>query len=160
MKTLKVKVYQFDELPENIQEKVIDKNREINVHDDWWKSIYYDAKQVGLKITSFDLDRNRHANGEFINDADFCAEKILENHCNTCETYKTAANYMEERNKLDIDEQEEELAKLDEQFLVDILEDYSIMLQNEYEYLQSDESVKETLIINEYTYLEDGRPFN
>jgi hypothetical protein len=35
MKTIELKLYKFDELSEEVQAKVIEKNRDINVHDDW-----------------------------------------------------------------------------------------------------------------------------
>jgi len=152
-----INLYSFSELSKESQEKAINNLSNINVDYQWWDSIYDDAKTIGLKITSFGLDRNRHCEGEFINDADFCANEILSNHGKECETYKTASNYLDERSKLDIDEQEDELSALDEEFLNNILEDYSIILQNEYEYLQSDESIKETILANEYTFTESGK---
>lgn len=172
MKKVNLKVYQFDELPENIQEKVINKNREINVMEEWWEFTYEDGKEIGLKIKSFDIDRNRHATGNFLLAANEVAQNILNNHGEHCETYKTAKSFIEEWQPVFNDymdensenyesrELENELQEIEDNFLESLLEDYSIMLQNEYESLQSDENVKETLIINEYTYLEDGTEFN
>jgi hypothetical protein len=54
---------------------------------DWWQTTYEDAENMGLKITSFDLDRNRHAKGCFITNAMECAESILRDHGETCDTY-------------------------------------------------------------------------
>lgn len=49
-------IYTFDELPEEIQEKAIDKLRDINVDHEWWEYIYDDAKEIGklmgIKITN------------------------------------------------------------------------------------------------------------
>lgn len=172
MKTLNVKVYLFNELPEKSKEKVLNKNREINLEHNWWGCTYGDAKEIGLKITSFDLDRNRHAEGEFLLAANEVAQNILNNHGEHCETYKTAQSFMEEwqpvfteymnedSEKYESRETEEELQEIEDNFLQSLLEDYSILLQNEYEYLMTDEAVQETLIINEYTYLEDGTEFN
>lgn len=159
MKQVTINVYQFNELNEDAKQKAIQELSDINVDYQWWESTYEDAKNVGLKIASFDLERNRHAKGEFINDADYCANEIVSNHGKDCETYKTAANYLDERSKLDIDEQEDELSDLDDEFLNNILEDYSIMLQNECEYLQSDEAIIETIEANEYEFNEDGTRF-
>lgn len=149
-------IYEFSELSEDAKERAINNHSCINVDYDWWEFVYEDAKNVGLKITSFGLDRNREANGEWIQDADFCANEILSNHGHECETYKTASRYIEDRNKLDIEEQEDELYDLDKQFLYDILEDFSIMLQKESEWLMSDEAIIETIEANQYEFDEDG----
>lgn len=160
MKQVTINVYQFNELNEYAKQKAIENFRYFNVENiDWWSNTYEDAKNIGLKITSFDLERNRHAKGEFINDADFCANEILANHGKESETYKTAANYLDERNKLNIDAQEDVLNDLDDDFLSSILEDYSIILQNECEYLQSDEVIIDTIEANEYEFNEDGTRF-
>lgn len=42
MKTIELKLYKFDELSEEVQAKVIKKNRDINVHDDWHEFIIED----------------------------------------------------------------------------------------------------------------------
>jgi len=119
MKTIEVKIYSFDELSEEAQKKAINSHSDINVNSDWWESVYYDAKQTGLKITSFDLERNRHAKGNFILSACEVAQNILSNHGENCETFKTAAC----------------------------------------DYLQSEEAIKESLIINEFDFLESGKRY-
>ena len=159
MRTIRTKVYKFDELTQTAKDTVIQKLSDINVDYDWWESTYEDAKNAGLQINSFDIDRGSYCKGEFIQDADYCAEKILQEHGNTCETYKTAANYMEERSKLNIDEQEDELSDLDSEFLKSICEDYRIMLSNEYDYLTSEKAIIETIQANEYEFTADGRRF-
>ena len=60
-------VFKFEELTEEQKEKTLSKLREINVDHDWWDFIFQDAEEIGLKITSFDLDRNRHAKGILLN---------------------------------------------------------------------------------------------
>ena len=159
MKTIQINTYQFNELIETAKQNAINEYQDINVRYEWWDSVYMDAENVGLKITSFDLDRNRHAEGEFIQDADFCAYKILSEHGKDCETYRTAARYIENRDKLDIDNQNKELEELDSQFLHDILGDYSMQLQKESEYLQSDEAIIEAIQANEYEFLESGKKY-
>ena len=42
MKTIELKLYKFDELSEEVQAKVIEKNRDINIHDDWHEFIIED----------------------------------------------------------------------------------------------------------------------
>jgi hypothetical protein len=173
MKQVIINTYKFNELSEDAQAKAIDELRDINTEHEWWDNMYDDAENVGLKITSFDLDRNRHADGKFIESAEHCANKIIADHGDMCETYKTAENYLSERDSLidtwerDDDgefinegDMDDKLNELDDDFLVDILEDYSILLQNEYEYRCTDEAVIETIDANEYDFLESGKIFN
>lgn len=42
MKTVELKLYKFDELSKEVQEKVIKNNRDINVYDDWHEFILED----------------------------------------------------------------------------------------------------------------------
>ena len=76
METRQIKVYKFKELPEEAQQKVLDKFRNINVDYEWWDFTYDDAKNIGLKITAFDLDRFE-CFGEFLDSPEECAQKIL-----------------------------------------------------------------------------------
>lgn len=159
MKTIKIELFEFNELPEEVQAKVLDKNRYINVESDWWDCTYEDAANIGLKLTEFDLDRNRHAKGEFTLPAYQVACKIKSDHGETCETYKTAVNFLAEYEKLDPENNEAE-AELEEEFLKSLLEDYALMLERECEYLQSDEAVRETIEANEYTFEANGKMRN
>lgn len=167
-------VYLFEELPEEAQEKAIEENCYINVEDfEWWEWTYEDAERIGLKITSFDLDRHRHAKGDFLWSALECAEAILKEHGEDTSTYQTAKEYLSDRaalvakhsdgitldrvaedNEYDFDN---ECNELDQEFLRSLLEDYSILLQKEYEYLTSEEAIKESLISNEYEFTIDGK---
>jgi hypothetical protein len=162
-------IYKFSELSEDAKQNVLTKNIDINTSFQWWESTYEDATNIGLKLKGFDLDRNRHATGEFIESAENCAHKIESEHGDTCETYKTAKAYLSERDELinnwekdengdilDTWELDEQLDELDKQFLKDILEDYSIMLQKEYEYLYSDKAIIETIESNDYNFTEEG----
>lgn len=172
MKTITITLYEFNELSDPAKEKARDWYRNGALDYDWWDSIYNVAKRIGLKITSFDLDRARHAKGEFIHGALETAHKIEKKHGESCETFQTAKFYLEQRDKLvDSAERDEpgefvdessldrELDDLDTEFLRSLLEDYSIMLQKEYEYLLSDECVDETISANGYTFTESGKRF-
>jgi hypothetical protein len=170
-RTIRTKVYKFDELNQTAKDKAIEQFNDINVDYDWWTSTYEDAANIGLKITSFDLDRYRHAKGEFTLAANEVAQNILNNHGEECETYKTAAAFMEEwqpifgnymdENHADYESNESEVKLMDieNDFLTNILEDYSIMLQKECEYLQSEAVIIETIQSNEYEFTADGRRF-
>ena len=168
MRIIETKVFTFDELNEDAKQNAIERLSDINVSHDWWDCIYEGAKEDGVKITSFDLDRNRHAQGEFILSACEVAQNILNEHGNNCETFKTATNFLEEwqpvfdeymneeSEKFESRESEDELQELEDEFLKNLLEEYSIMLQNDCEYLQSEEAIIETIQANEYEFTEEG----
>lgn len=169
MKTKTIILYSFQELSEKAKDKAIMNLSDINSDYEWWKSTYEDANTIGLKITSFDLDRNRHAKGDFLMAANEVAQNIFNEHGENCETYKTAAKFMEEwqpvfndymeegNSKFESKECEDKLLEIEDNFLQSILEDYSIILQKECEYLQSREAIIETIEANEYTFTEDGK---
>ncbi len=174
MKTIKTKVYQFNELSDEAKEKAIERFADINVDHDWWECTYEDAATVNLKLTEFDIDRSSYCKGQFIENAEDTANAIVKHHGESCETHKTAINYLDEIDQLwvkwpeklddeDYDENEAERENqqqmLADEFLKDILEDYRIMLQKEYEYLTSEEAIVETITINEYDFTEDGKLF-
>jgi hypothetical protein len=166
-------LYTFDELGDKAKEKALEEYRDINVSYDWWDFIYEDAETVGLKIDGFDLDRRRHATGKFIESAFDCASKIIKEHGEMCETYKTAKAFLSDWSELvtkysdgintdevaeDNDyEFDQEADEMESEFLKSILEDFSIMLQNESEYIVSDEAVREAIEANEYEFTEEGR---
>lgn len=165
-------VFKFEELTEVQREKALSKLRFINVEYDWWQFTYEEAEEIGLKITSFGLDRNRHAEGVLLYSGCEVAERIIKNHWQDCETFKTASDFLSqweelvkkysngvntdivtEENEYDFDQEADEL---EEDFLKAILEDYSIILQKECEYLQSDEAIIETINSNQYFFDEEG----
>ncbi len=162
MKTIQTQVYTFDELNDEAKEKARDWYREHAMDYEWWESTYEDAATIGLKITSFNLDRTRHAKGELTTHPEIAANNILVNHGKDCDTYKLAAAFLKAQNEnkaKDEDEESQRQAELAEQFERDLLEEYSVMLQRESEYLVSDEAVDDTILANEYTFTKDGRRF-
>ena len=164
MKTLTINVYEFDELIEKAKENAINKLADINVDYEWWDSTYDDAENIGLKLKTFDLDRNRHATGELILSATEVAANVIRDHGDQCETYKTAQEFLDEQNKYpmpddDSDEfsvWEDKMLELEDEFLKSLLEDYSIILQKEYEYLTSEEAIIESIKANDYVFDENG----
>ena len=171
MRTVRTKIYKFEELSKDAQQNAISNMWDINVDHDWWQSTYDDASNIGLKITSFNLDRNRNATGEFSLSACEVAQNVFNEHGEDCETYKTAQkfievwqpifdDYMDENSEnYESQELENELQQLEDNFLNELVEDYSILLQNESEYLQSDEAIKETILANDYEFTKDGNQF-
>ena len=168
MRTIEITAYKFDELSDSAKEKAMDWCRGGNLDYQWWDGVYEDAERIGLKITGFDLDRNRHATGEFDLAANEVAANIFKEHGKHCETYKTAEAFMQDwqpifnmymdENDVNYEstECEDDMQELEDDFTKSLLEDYSIMLQNEYEYLMSDECAEENIIANNYEFDEYG----
>jgi hypothetical protein len=163
-------LYNFDELTEQAQGKALDALYYTNVDFDWWDSIYDDAKCVGLKITGFDTGRGSSCDIEFTEDACHTAHAIVENHGEHCETHKDATNFLAERdgivNSAEKDENgdfvdeialDDKLNEVEAEFLRTLSEDYRIMLCKEYEYLTTEEAIKEAISANEYEFTEDGK---
>lgn len=172
MRIKETKVYPFDELSEDVKEKVIEKLADINVYYEWWDSTYEDAAQVKLNITEFELDRGSYCRGDFIEYPSNTADAIIQNHGASCPTYETATEFIEDSAKLYMaypvklneggdDENEfdrdKEQDNLDTEFLKSILEDYRIILQQEYEYLMGSDAIVETIKANEYEFTGDGK---
>jgi hypothetical protein len=172
MKTISINLYSFKELSKEAQNKALSKYATINVDFDWWDSTYNDAEQVGLKITGFDLDRNKHATGQLTLNALEVAQNIINNHGENCNTYKTAQKFLEEHAPIFADymdensdgyesaENEGKLSDLESGFLEDLLSDYADMLQKECDYLMSKEAIIETFEANDYTFEADGKMNN
>lgn len=161
-----VTTYSFSELSDEAKERAIEKLYDINVDHDWWEHTYEDAERAGLKISSFDIDRGSYVAGGFIQSAEDTANGVIKEHGDRTETYQTAKNFLVEYNKLrpliddenndDYQEAEGELEAREKEFLHNLCEDYRIILQNEYEYLTSETSVRETIEANEYEFTEIG----
>lgn len=156
--TTETKVYKYDELTEEQKEKALSKLYDLNVDHDWWEFTFEDAEQAGLKITSFDLDRNRHVKGYLTGSLEDSIEAIMSNHgektdtCRLAEEYKAKLTYDEDGELIDRDELGEDYTKA-------LREEYASMLQQEYDYLTSREAIEETIRANEYDFTEDGKIF-
>lgn len=168
MRTIKTVVYQFDELSDTAKEKAREWYRSSLLYQEQaWESTLEDAANIGLEILS--LDDHRQNEGKFTAGAEETAHKIEEEHGDTCDTFKTAKQYLEARDTVirawERDENGEFvnehrldvfLDALDSNFLHDLLEDYHIMLNKEIEYLCSNESVDESIRANEYEFTKEG----
>jgi hypothetical protein len=168
MKTIELTLYTINELSENARQKAIQELSDINVDYNWWEFTYEDAKEIGLKITSFELDRNRYAEGKFEEYSYEVAQNIINNHGESTETYKIAQNFIIEYKKTELEYNEDdenndvidnEREELEQFFLCEILEEYSLILQREYEYLISDEAILKTIEANEYLFTENGKMY-
>lgn len=138
--------YKFDELSGESKERALEELAYINVDNEWWDCTQDDAREIGLNITSFELDRYQHITGELLDSIANICEAILANHGESCGTYKIAKKFRHRTG-----EDNEEL------FLKELLNEYLSILNNEYEYLTSEESIVETIESNEYEFSIDGR---
>ncbi len=175
MRTVRVKVYKFEELAEKIQKKVLAENYGINTEYNWWDGTYEDAARIGLKIEGFDLDRPNYCNGKLTKEFYEVRQLIKKEHGEECDTFKLAVEYGTKWDNLvhqhsdgkDTERVSEENAEkfdiladeLEEEFKNALLNDYKKILRDEYQYLNSDEAIKETIQANEYEYHADGRRF-
>lgn len=168
MRTVETKVYTYDELSEKAKERARNWWREGYDGNDAFEWTVDDAAHIGLKITA--LSTHGTNKGDFVVSAIDCSERILEEHGEDCETYKTAMAFMAAIDALPelpakyhplYDKIEAELCdKTDEaerEFLYALLEDYRIMFEREIEHQTSDETIAETLRVCGYEFTEDGR---
>ena len=161
-RTVRIKVYKFNELSEPAKEKARDWYRGGNDLEHCWEYIKDDAEEVGLKIIS--LDDHRQNKGEFTLSANEVAANIFRDHGEGCETYKTARKFMDEwepvfANYMQTEEGEDKLMEMEDDFLQQLLEDYRILYNQDLEWNASNEAVDENILINEYEFTQDGKRF-
>lgn len=167
MREIVTRVYTYDELDDKAKERARDWYR-AGIDHEWWETIYSDAEEIGLKITAFDCQR--YAHGHFLESAQKTAHKIEKEHGETAPTFKTAKGYLKQRDEIidtapkteDGDFKDEyaldqALDELDREFLRSLLEDYRVTLDQEWDYINSDEQVEEGIIANGYEFTEHGK---
>ena len=169
MEEITIKTYSVQELSEEAKEKAIDELWSINVDYDWWNYIYFDAEDIGCKITSFDMDRGE-IGFEFTSEAEKVAQNILKTLIPDRDKYKTAQLFLESQNRT-LDkycnnagefqedqeyEFEQEIKDIEEDFRQALGEDFLSSLRKEYEWLVSEESIIETIKANDYNFTESG----
>lgn len=157
-------VYTFDELAPDIQAKVLDKNRYMNVDFEWWQWAFEDAAEIGVKITEFDLGYRGMIKGEFLLDAEQVASNIVKEYGDSSDCFNHARHFLSNLTELGLnygrDEQadiyNEKKTDLEEQFLHDILSHYHEMLIKESDWLTSNECLKECFITNNFEFTASG----
>jgi hypothetical protein len=170
MRTITTDVYTFDELSEEAKQKAIEWYANLGLDWDWYQFIYDDAKEVGITIQGFDLDRGNMCNISIDYIDDTCT-KILKNHGEQTETYKAVINYREqynalvkkysngtdkvtEENEYDFDNEADELER---EFTQELSECYLSLLRQEYEYRDSEDCIIENILANEYEFTKEGK---
>lgn len=175
METRTYTVYLYDELPEASKKRALAKHFDINVDHSWWETVYEDAAVIGLQLTSFDLDFNRHAEGKLLTSVPDVIDLILFHHGESCDTYKLALESKESyrriasswlwktrkedsSNRYTIEDFQDthEYDRLERNFLRMLLDEYALILQREYDDRTSEERIIETLTLNEYLFTLSG----
>ena len=95
-------LFKFAELSETAKQTALENCYDWNVGDSYWyESTIEDAERAGLKLSEFDIDRGNVRihylagwTGEDV------ARQIVEDHGETCDTYKAAKEYLADRDAL------------------------------------------------------------
>lgn len=177
--TWNFKVYKFEELSDEAKERALEDNRYVLVEDyAWYDFIYDEADMIGIEIKEFDLDRRYikiRLNTSVLNSVESAMQWFGE----STEEYKLVKSYYDAIMKLaDSDEVKEYLEEnpdddaydaiynmsLDDRFYDEYINDmkrvFLRMLENEFNYLTSDEAIIEHFNINDYEFFENGKIFN
>ena len=154
IKRTETKVYPFGELSDEAKEKAVEGLYDVNLFYEWWESTFEDAKNVGIVIEEFEIDRGSYCRGT-IDDKIDTARAILKEHGDSCETWQTAKDFHDAVAKYG--DETTDFEDLCKEFTYSILEDYRIILQKEYEYLSSEKAIIEAIEANEYEFTEGGK---
>jgi len=147
METRTYQVYKFKELSEDGQQKALETLSDININYEWWDYLYDDANIIGLKIEEWDLYK-RNIRGKLLESVGEVCRQILLNHGKRRGTYKLAQDYYKKKFL--------NVPYIAEDFSYCLLQEYLSDLQGAYDYLTSEEAIKETIDCNNYNFTEDG----
>lgn len=171
MRVISLKVYKFSELSEDAQLKALDDLRTINVDCEWWDFIYHELSELNISFDGFDFGRVSYCELRFLGFLDEAANKIMREHGPNTDTYKTAAEFLDNFKKANKDYERagpysknhdyllDSIENCKEDFKTQLSEDYLKILRLQYEYLISNEAIKETIEANDYEFFEDGKLF-
>ena len=135
MRTIETRVYQFNELSEDAREKALDECRYYSVLDGFWHDF------VELNIIDYAREKG------------ICNVKEIRGFSLECAPYCKLgiSSWIREFN----DEETEDDEK--ENVYNELCEHALDLLRKEYEWLISDESVKDFIISNGYEFTEEGK---
>jgi hypothetical protein len=186
MRIIEVKLYKFKELPKNIQERVIERNRDINVDFPNWCDFVLDEWKEKLESMGYsEINIEYSGFGSQGDGANFTGKihssdmvKALAHkkyrHLKQLELYaeieSVNSHYCHSRTKRlhvycdDLDGRgHERCCRLLDEFEADLEEQRRTVSESIYNALEqaycglvSDESVKDTLIVNEFEFTEEG----
>lgn len=188
MRTVRTKIYKFEELTKEAQANAIDKMRDINTNHDEWHDCIFEGFQETLSEAGF-FDVNIQFSGFWSQgdglsfDAKIDASKFAtttneKRVCNlideglidefTIEKTSVSNHYVHEKTRYvdysicngnNCNKVLETLCVKIESKRLELCKDFYNTLEKDYYYLQSDEVVKETILVNEYEFLKDGTQF-
>jgi len=186
MRTEQIEIYKFEDLSEEAKEKAIEdlRNNEFYLDYKWFDYLYEDFKEelkdkgINCNTFYFDLYRNEFSiDKPYIEDK----EKFLKNAIGSkylimfnlenkefevslsenCYTNFEILENEEETNeeyKIRI-EQETQINEEADDYLNDLKRDFLNRLNKDYEYLLSDEAIREHIEANEFEYLKNGEQY-
>lgn len=175
--TVTYEIFTFAELTPETQQCVIERNYDFDVFHDWWEFVYEDAKRIGLKITSFDINRAQSIEGELTLNVADCIKATRLEHGENCDTHTPCDDYdikykkcvvaqcQDEANQLyytfanEVFLDELETEEINREFKHALLQEYLSILSKEYEYLTSEEHIRERLTEHEGEYLVNGEEY-
>ena len=144
MKQIVTTLYTFDELPQEAKQKALLENYQINTeHDYWWKERLDELEDLGFEVCRFELWRNVL---DITPEIDLCdiVWNITTEHGENCNIYKIAKQF----ENLQIDEDE---------FINKISDEYLRLMNEEMEYLESEEVIIDTFRANDYHFDLNGK---
>jgi len=181
MREMNVTVYSFAELSEDAQERAINAFRGINVeYGDWWRDTYDTIRTAG-KLVGLDIDRIYFDTDLYcIFNADYRyvrgAVKAVRDEFSWADDLHDVARDLQVLQKrhfyslsCDVASQRDTNSyrcfRFGEDYecedLGDIIDDFAhwarILLRNEYEWLTSNEAIREMIEANEYEFTADGK---
>jgi len=186
MRTVETKVYKFEELSEEVQERVIGDFDDINVDHEWWgidgllDPTKEEMEKKGIEpgeiksllfsyeVTEFDLERDQYINFDkvIVNNDDVFRQflEIPEDLWDQCAYYfisdiRRCNTYLELQTDELPTEGEEKFIDNAVEIMADKIHEAWVSLRNDYEYLTSEEAIKDTILANEYEFYEDGKMF-
>ena len=188
MRTVRTKIYKFEELSKEAQREAIQNFRNINNSDDFWFDAILEGFKERLETIGFynatiqfsgfwsqgdglcfdaKIDASKFATT--INEKRVCN---LINECFidefTIEKTSFANHYSHEKTRYidysicngnNLNEELKKLSNKIELKRLDLCREFYSILEKDYYFLESDECVKETIIANEYEFLKDGTKF-
>lgn len=177
------KVYEFDELPEDIKEQVLDKFRYINVENNWYFDDHIEkiAEEYGIRVDYrqmyFDLDRENYVafdvdnkKGIYIEDYEKFFRKAglrITKRIKKVIEDRDVYIYQDYRNGRVViyvtfsegwDIRDNEIEALDE-CLNEMLDKILQYLKDMFDHWTSNEAIRETIYQNGYMFLSDGTLF-
>lgn len=179
MRTQQIKVFKFDELNEGTQEKVIERERLINVEGiDWYDFLHEQFKEelekIGISCKGFfwDFDRGSYIymDNPSLDNQELFLKSLLSKDEQTLRELEETENDEEvvlnietnnygggcAKNYITSYYSENEYEEKLTEHLNDILNNFLSRIREEYYFLMEEEQIRETLISNDMDFLENG----